>query len=597
MKELLREFLSYILVSEAKSTSSQTKGTDLKFIRGSRKYWSPSGKAPATHTKDASGNIVPISMGDPDLPKPKADKQAAGVKSKRSAPAKKGVKGAQGVKLKKGTAASAAPKPPAAPKTPSAESEQGFIDPNPKTQAVKVGGTDPIRANDIMEDIFSGSTIIELGPDKVKTGVRNIIDPTTKKPIDVTTPKGRTRAVAILNDRLEKFRANGKIDEVCTALADSSTPTGERTALRKWLGNLGELGGLRDMLAAGNEAYLYSDSNPKNDIVALIDCNDGEENTRDIRLAAISTKSTSGKAVGRIDASALVYIMDSVAGKMIPMQGRKQQKNFKAENVAQCLFGMQKRIYSSTTRGDVVRGNRFGGSERKIEVSSDRKQYYDPEMLAKAERENREAKTPKDPGGQRSLMAARKIKTEEVLELFSNEENPTYKQLHKDMTKIMDGNADGAKMLIGLMRSRLERRVQNSQDFRLTDFDEWMTDEIANLIDSKHQDTGEPSELLFQSDMMISTFDAKKGYVGCAMVNGDTMTERVREKYGEMKDMSTKDKLKNILGWKNNPRGMGLETAEGGYIDPQQRAVPPLKMLKKTDFKAMKQYTTDVCKD
>lgn len=74
MNELLKEFLSYILVTEAESTSKQAKDLDVKFIRGSRKYWSKDGKKPASHKTDDSGKIVAVTGNEPDLPV--ADKPA-----------------------------------------------------------------------------------------------------------------------------------------------------------------------------------------------------------------------------------------------------------------------------------------------------------------------------------------------------------------------------------------------------------------------------------------------------------------------------------------------------------------------------------------
>jgi hypothetical protein len=68
MNKLLKEFLSSILITESESTSKQAKTMKLKFIRGSRKYWSNNGKPPATHKTDDSGTIVTITGEKPDLP-------------------------------------------------------------------------------------------------------------------------------------------------------------------------------------------------------------------------------------------------------------------------------------------------------------------------------------------------------------------------------------------------------------------------------------------------------------------------------------------------------------------------------------------------
>lgn len=580
MNELANELINEILLLGEAGKKPAAKKRALKpgessehpgyYHRGAGYYSNVNKDGPVTHKTDDAGNMVRLSP----------EEKAAKNKELQAHSEPKGV-GSAGVDTKQGTVQQP-------------QSIQPKQDLEPRTQSLRIGGGDELRANDVVGGIFSESSTIELGPDKVKTEVRHIVDPSTGEIVDVSTPEGREKGVQILNDRLEQFRADGTIERVLTALQSSDTPTGERTALRKWLGNLGEIGGLRDFLAAGHEAYLYSDSNPKNDIITLINCSDDSETTRDIRVVAISTKTTSGKKVGRIDASALVYIMDSVAGKMVKLRGKGRDFRFRAENIAQALFGMQKRIYSTSTRGDVKKGVRKG--QRKIEVDSDRRQYYDSDTLAKAENQSTASKSARDPGGQRLLISARKITPEEVAQWFHDEQSPVYQRLLADMGKVMDGNVEAAKILIGLLFSRLQHRIQHSTDFRLSDFDTWMTDEISGILDEPHQETDKPSELVFQSDMMISTFDIDKGYVGCKMVEGDIMSERVREKYGDTQDMTTTDKLKRILGWTMNPRGVGLGTKEGGYVDPQQRATPPLNLLRHEDFVTIPKFTENACK-
>jgi len=69
MNKLLKEFLSYILVEAASATSQQAKDMNLKFIKGSKKYWSNNGQKPASHKTDDSGKIVPVTAQDTQ-PKP-----------------------------------------------------------------------------------------------------------------------------------------------------------------------------------------------------------------------------------------------------------------------------------------------------------------------------------------------------------------------------------------------------------------------------------------------------------------------------------------------------------------------------------------------
>lgn len=484
-----------------------------------------------------------------------------------------------------------------------AERENTLEDPNPKIEAAKAAGVEPARPNDIVQGIFSDSVVVSLGPTEEKTAIRHIIDSENNNAIvDVSTPEGRARAVEILTNRLNELHQSGKIAETCNALTDTSTPTGTRTQLRKWLGTLGELGGLRDMLAAGHPSYLYADSNPKNDIISLINCGDESTDQRNIKLAAISTKTTSGKQVGRIDANALVYIMDSVEGKMVGLRNKDgKRKNFKAENIAQVLFNLQKRVFSQTTRDDITGGGK-DGRQRIIKVAADKRHLYDPNLLKQAEAESLRGNS-KEGGGQRTLMEARRLTPEEVHSMLYEPTNPEYQKLRSDMTKIMGGEggpndpSGAASLLIGIIGDSLLKQVESNRKFTLNTFNEWMTKQIAELIDYPDERTNKGSELVFQSDMMIATFDAEKGYVGCGMVSGEMMTQRVNAKFGEeaIQKMSTAGKLKTILGWKCNPRGI-LSKLGFGRVDPQQRAVPPLKYLKKGDYKDISKYAEEICK-
>ncbi len=62
------------------------------------------------------------------------------------------------------------------------------------------------------------------------------------------------------------------------------------------------------------------------------------------------------------------------------------------------------------------------------------------------------------------------------------------------------------------------------------------------------------------------------------LVTGESMTAAVNNKYKDFSKMSTRDKLTQVLGWIVNPRGL-VSSPGKGYVDAQQRAKPPLKLL------------------
>jgi hypothetical protein len=475
-------------------------------------------------------------------------------------------------------------------------SKKRVLDPEAEIRALQLAGEmAEFRPNSIVDGIFSDASVISIAG--TPTAVRQIIDEKGNV-IDVSTHSGRTRAVKILNARINQFEGSGgQIERACELLGQKSLPEKISTPLRKWLGNLGELCGLRDMLAAGIESHLLSDSNPKNDIVSLIDCG-GKGNRSDIKLVGISTKSHRGKKLGRPDASALSYIRDTVRGKPVTLRygtGGKTGRVFQSEDIVTSLFTMQKVIHRALTKDTVIKR----GEENTIVKPTDFDGNWDEDLFAQA------VKAPPRGGGQRILMSARKITPDDVQNLFRNKDNPVYKQLLSDMTKFM-GEESVAIALIDTLSYRLIETIEahKGEHFSLADFNEWFTDEIVNIIDKYHPETNKPSSLVFQSDMMLATFDAKKGYLGMRLVAGEDMTTAVNRRYPDYSEMNTREKLKQVLGWVVNPRaiipkaGGKKGSARGrGHVDPQQRAVAPLKLLDKSDFKSIEKFVEAKCKE
>lgn len=583
MNELLLEFLDSILQERGKpakmrarriknsSAAEQAKSLGLERKPGFGNY-GPRNSKKVTH-RSVGGKLVPIG----ETPPKKIGSMGKDPGAERTTQLKKDLEDPEKVARMQGV------------KSPD-KTTVSIPDPDKSVRDMQLAGEAPEhRPNDVVEGIFDTATVIPLGPDNTPTAVRQIIDENGQV-LDIKDPTQRRKAIEILNARIQKFHDDGTIRKICDVLAQKDLPRSVQTQLNKWLGNLGEVCGLRDMLEAGIESYMLQDSNAKNDIISVIDCG-GTGGTANIQLVGISTKSSRGKKAGRIDANALSYISDTVAGKMVQLDyGRagRSSKTFKAENVATGLFSMQKAMFRTLTRGTVEKA---GAGKRKIVLPAD-DSGWDMTMFQQAVDKQKSGA-----GGQRVLLQARKITPKDIEDMFLTPGNPVGDKLLSDLTRIMDNNSAAAQALIQTLCYRLLGTMKKNKGthFSLIDFNDWFTNEIVNIIDKPHQDTKQPSSLVFESDMMLASFDAEKGYVGMRLVTGESMTTAVERRYPEFSEMNTLDKLKQVLGWVVNPRG--LVSSEGqGYVDAQQRAKPPVKLLKPADYKTIDKFVQEKCK-
>jgi hypothetical protein len=497
-------------------------------------------------------------------------------------------------------------KTPPSPKKPEPPPTKSILDPDTTVRDMQLMGDAPTpMANDVVDGIFAEASKISIGPDKTETAVRQIIDEKGNV-IDVSTEKGREKAVEILNARIQQFTDDGTIKMVCERLGQK-LESGDVTRLRKWLGNLGEICALRDMLAAGIESYLLQDSNPKNDIVSVIDCGKYGKPTG-IRLVSMSTKSSKGKKIGHTASNSQVYIADTVSGKRYQLrygEGGRGVRTFKAQNVVNALFSMQTAAYRELTRGAVSRRTR-GGPKLFVEPP-DFANNWDKTEFEKAQKAGTKR-------GQRLVRGSRKVTRKTITDLFDNPDSPVYKILLSNMTKVMlaDGPREGesadaayaraseaAEVLIRTLVYRLLGRIPKNPppNFSLNDFDKWFTDEIIQVIDAPHQDTGEPSSLAFNSDMMHCTFDAERGYVGMKIVSSEDMYSAVKGRYPEWDTMSTEEKLKLGIGWDINSRAITNAAGDDGYIGALPRATAPIKLVPSSSFMSPEKFAESKCLD
>jgi hypothetical protein len=122
------------------------------------------------------------------------------------------------------------------------------------------------------------------------TRVRDILDE-SGNPIEVNTPEGRKKAAEVI-----RIRLNGLESKITEAIDNF----GETVEVKKWLGEIGEMSALAQILEQDVEAYLLTDSERKNDIVFVK--SNGEEGALDTGFLSVKT-TLEGEQVNKLGAN------------------------------------------------------------------------------------------------------------------------------------------------------------------------------------------------------------------------------------------------------------------------------------------------------
>lgn len=452
----------------------------------------------------------------------------------------------------------------------------------------------PPRAVEVMGDIFTESREITRG-DTIMY-VRHIFDKETNDIVDVSTPEGRFRAVAILDAHIQTLDSN--IKSKANRMNQRISKT-ERQQLRKWIGNVGEVCGLRDLLASDLETYLYADSFPKNDIAIVFTYDGGEEvDVRQSIVVGVSTKTSTGTKSGRKESSSLPFVMESVEGKTIQVQlPTGQTEDFDADDAATALYAVHNLLFVSCTRGFIVRGtNPNFKEERTFNVKDSDLPKFDRASLQIAIDQQKAAAARLESGGQKQFVEARKLMPSDVDTTFDKESSAYKRIVNKVVRNMQKGKTPEAiaqaEKLVDNYVSKLRQEVlQGSIDikgrgYRLSDVNTFLKNGVAELLQSTN------SPFIFQSDLMTVSFDSTVGYIGMTIVPSEVMKTRMEERYGKFEELSVIEQL-DLSGWEINTRGMGLSSAKGGYLGPLPRVSPQMELLKKEkDEKGVSDFLT-----
>ena len=396
-------------------------------------------------------------------------------------------------------------------------------------------------ASKVFGGLFTESSLTTISRGGVDTTVRQIIDPKTKKPIDTGTDEGRTRAIELINSQIESIQ--GKIEKA-VGLRKNGV---RRSVLDKWMGNVGEMIALRDLLTTGFEAYLLPDSEDENDLT-VITKNGSEE-----ALVHVSVKSSTGKVFGSMGSNIRTPLSNALRGSQITIDGKK----YDASDVVNSELDVYTEIMRFLTEEALDRNT------GDILVRND-DPNYDGDIIGDAKESGKKPQT--------AIRRARKMTVDDINKFIEklNDELETKEGLF--YKRVL---ADKSEAVIELMFKRLEKLKQEIEeltkkrqapgrapgeptDVRLVDLETFFVNALGGVIDLSQKTIASATHLI-----EVSLLEA--GGSNIRIIPGGCVEQRTSE---AIKDMNGVQQLSYM--------NLSLRTrAPEGFLRPIINA-PPL---------------------
>ena len=354
------------------------------------------------------------------------------------------------------------------------------------------------------------------------------------EPIDTSNQEGREKAISIVRGRLEELKEKSIAG---TKVVDDKKATKKEKILAfKWLGEYGEMEAYVDLLERGGvtDVYLYADSEPKNDLVVVIE---GED--RMIDAHGVSVKTTKVGKEANLRGS-------SIKGDFIGRLEEAGKRNLKVDGVDEevdagillnAALELRKRIMKYHTDGKA--GVKAGTSDTIVNL--------DGEEVSIAEFRRRQ-----------------KITKDDINKVFDDD------KLFGNPIKTLKGekvSEKPAEQLRAHFKKKFLKYVDN-EDISHVDLEERLIDFISEVLEEADVD------LIPEADMMVSYYD-EKGFVENGFITKEAQREKIEEKIGPIKDMSRRDQVVNVLGLDFTGRGAGKKKEGTGHIDGQSYGRPP----------------------
>jgi len=379
---------------------------------------------------------------------------------------------------------------------------------------------------EIADDIISSETFtITRGKKKEEQEfeVRAVVG-ADGEPINTSTKKGRKKAVKVLNERIEAARPK------MIAAAGMARGRG-KTIVKKWLGEVGELIALRDLLESGVEAYLLPDSVPKNDILVI--SYTGKQ--RKLTAQWLSVKTTfAGEESNKRGSNALPDFEHVLGDKTIKI-GKKE-------------------VHAVEYFRDMMEF--LGGLWRKYSEGHVGTKHVYSDGIKRSDLLKKPIKLPNGEKGyinHREFMRARRVSEDDVNHFVKQFEDVFNPVIIKDIQK------------------KAVKRIQKSKGkFNLLDLTNMMREVAGNLLEKTNSTWSQGS------DVMTFRFNTETGAGKNAVTvaQAETVTEytiKVQEELGNLrrrKDGTIRgiDQVNHLFGLRFGTRALGDKKDKRGYL-------------------------------
>jgi hypothetical protein len=358
--------------------------------------------------------------------------------------------------------------------------------------------------------------------------VRCIMDGDT--PVDVREQKGRDRAVAIIDARLREIQ-----DITIQACKDF---TGNIQA-QKWLGEVGELHALKEILQAGKEAYLMPDSKAESDLVIIgrREVTTEDTVTTELTVVEISVKSSTKEEVGQRGANARAPILRMLDGKNITLPGVGEVS---ASSAASIVYDIREQLGYFLT--DDVAVKEPGKKKRQLDLVSGSADSGSAN-IPRAKQLDRF--TPQYQIHYRDNEVENGVPTRENQGYFERSrlvEVDDVDAFRARLTTHIAKNypAEDQEKQIQIMEhylSKLTNEIKANKNYTLAELRNFLMENVGKICDN----TNPPTDAIIQSDLVGLKFDATTGKPTVSVAQADAVRQCIDEAEKAARDKKVGD--------------------------------------------------------
>jgi hypothetical protein len=334
---------------------------------------------------------------------------------------------------------------------------------------------------------------------EVKLPVRSVLDE-KGNPIDVSTSEGRAKASKRLKERIKEL-------EKVTIRALKDFP--KNTPASQWVGEVGEMYALMELLDQDVEAYMATASNPESDLIKI-----DRDETKGLTIVEISAKATKeAGAPGVKGANARAIFVKMAEGRQTTISGI--EGSVSATTAVNVAYNVREQLGYMLTEGMVVEVP--GEKDRALDLTDDELAKCTPEYQAAYR--NPDTKV----GGKsvRQNLAfyerSRIIGDDDIDRLrdkmladVDSSKKKTDEEKEKEKV-LVEHYIEQARGLVGQPLSSLRQKI---------------IDDMGEIFDS----TDPPTDLVIDSDLVVIRFNPQTGVPEIKIAKWESVKDCIDEK-------------------------------------------------------------------